>query len=171
MYSGFALLTFLVGFITRPFDGAVFGHLGDRIGRKSTLVATLLLMSLSPFIIRFLPGYATIGRLIMLAFAFLYFMLMNTKSDAFVILAITISLALCHTWVYGPQATLIAERFGTRSRYSGASPGYQLAAPFAGGLAPIIALLVLNGKTKLAALGLSKVTAQLGRGSWQAVAI
>jgi hypothetical protein len=35
-------------------------------------------------------------------------------------------LAIFHAWVYGPQAALIAERFGTRSRYSGASLGYQL---------------------------------------------
>src|SRR5260370_4834698 len=71
-------------------------------------------------------------------------------------------LAIFHAWVYGPQAALIAERFGTRSRYSGASLGYQLAAPFAGGLAPIIALLLLNGKTTLSALGLSKVVINIG---------
>jgi uncharacterized membrane protein len=66
---------------------------------------------------------------------------------------------------------MIAERFSTRSRSSGASLGYQLAAPFAGGLAPIIALLLLNGKTSLSALGLSKVVISIGSGSWQAVAI
>src|SRR5260221_1053621 len=77
-------------------------------------------------------------------------------------------LAIFHAWVYGPQAALIAERFGTRSRYSGASLGYQLAAPFAGGLAPIIALLLLNGKTTLSALGLSKVVINIGGGSLQA---
>ena len=80
-------------------------------------------------------------------------------------------LAIFHAWVNGPQAALIAERFGTRSRYSGASLGYQLAAPFAGGLAPIIALLLLNGKTTLSALGLSKVVINIGGGSWQAVSI
>jgi len=80
-------------------------------------------------------------------------------------------LAIFHAWVYGPQAALIAERFGTRSRYSGASLGYQLAAPFAGGLAPIIALLLLNGKTTLSALGLSKVVINIGGGSWQSVSI
>src|SRR5579883_2308322 len=37
-----SLFTFLVGFVARPFGGALFGHLGDRIGRKSTLIATLL---------------------------------------------------------------------------------------------------------------------------------
>ncbi|HET8845274.1 MAG TPA: MFS transporter, partial [Ktedonobacteraceae bacterium] len=103
-------------------------------------------------------------------FAFPYFLLMNSN-PAFFIIAVAASLAIFHAWVYGPQAALIAERFGTRSRYSGASLGYQLAAPFAGGLAPIIALLLLNGKTSLSALGLSKVTLNIGGGSWQAVAI
>src|SRR5579864_7246383 len=56
-----ALFTFLVGFIARPFGGAIFGHFGDRIGRKSTLIATLLLMGISTLLIGFLPGYAAIG--------------------------------------------------------------------------------------------------------------
>ncbi|HEX7736517.1 MAG TPA: MFS transporter [Ktedonobacteraceae bacterium] len=370
-----SLFTFLVGFIARPFGGALFGHLGDRIGRKSTLIATLLLMGISTLIIGFLPGYATlgiaaplilvvlrlgqglgvggewggsvllaleyghrrnrgfwaswaqmgvpiglilstvivnivqstsgsgftasdgalagawripffvsallilvglyvrlsvmetplfemvkernrkaqspilaafrhstpeillsagarfveqapfylfttfvitygidklglqrglilnaitiaavvelftiplfsalsdrfnrrvwylIGCVIMAAFAFPYFLLMNSGSQALFILGVVVSVAVCHAWVYGPQAALIAERFGTRSRYSGASLGYQLAAPFAGGLAPIIALLLLNGKTNLSALGLSNVVINIGSGSWQAVSI
>jgi hypothetical protein len=49
--------------------------------------------------------------------------------------------------------------------------GYQLAAPFAGGLAPIIALLLWQGKTSLAALSLSHTTVSIGAGSWQAVSI
>lgn len=360
-----SLFTFLVGFIARPFGGALFGHLGDRIGRKSTLIATLLLMGLSTFIIGFLPGYVAIGvaapiilvllrlgqglgvggewggsvllaleyghkrnrgfwaswpqmgvpiglilstviinivqsatgtnflgfgwripfyisillviiglyirlriletplfaqvkeqkrdvsapiieafrhstpeillsagarfveqapfyiyttfvitygvehltldrtlvlnaitiaaivelftiplfgylsdlvgrRLwyligcvIMAAFAFPYFLLMNTRASGLFILAVVLSVALCHAWVYGPQAALIAERFGTRSRYSGASLGYQLAAPFAGGLAPIIALVLLTGKSTLGALGLEHVVINIGAGSWQ----
>src|SRR5215470_14433850 len=56
-----SLFTFLVGFIARPFGGALFGHLGDRIGRKSTLIATLLLMGISTLLIGFLPGYASLG--------------------------------------------------------------------------------------------------------------
>src|SRR5579859_3396362 len=56
-----SLFTFLVGFIARPFGGAFFGHFGDRIGRKSTLIATLLLMGISTLLIGFLPGFATIG--------------------------------------------------------------------------------------------------------------
>ena len=370
-----SLFTFLVGFIARPFGGAIFGHLGDRVGRKSTLIATLLLMGISTLIIGFLPGYATlgiaaplilvvlrlgqglgvggewggsvllameyghrrhrgfwaswpqmgvpiglilstiivnivqstsgtgflatngvlvgswripfyvsalliivglyvrlsimetplfeqvkasnykatspfldafrhstpeillsagarfveqapfylfttfvitygvekiglnrtlilnaitiaaavelftiplfaslsdrfnrrvwylIGCVLMAVFAFPYFLLMNSGSAGLFILGVVLSLALFHAWVYGPQAALIAERFGTRSRYSGASLGYQLAAPFAGGLAPIIALLLLNGKTSLSALGLSSVVVNIGAGSWQAVSI
>jgi hypothetical protein len=107
----------------------------------------------------------------MAAFAFPYFLLMNSGSQFLFGLGVVLSLAIFHSWVYGPQAALIAERFGTRARYSGASLGYQLAAPFAGGLAPIIALLLLNGKTDLSALGLSGVTLNIGSGSWQAVAI
>src|SRR6266566_915139 len=45
--------TFTVGFVARPLGGAFFGYLGDRVGRKSTLVATLLLMGLSTFLIGF----------------------------------------------------------------------------------------------------------------------
>lgn len=112
-----------------------------------------------------------VGCVIMAVFAFPYFALLNSKNSGLVVLAIVLSVALCHAWVYGPQAALIAERFGTRSRYSGASLGYQLAAPFAGGLAPIIALLLLQGKSSLAALGLPKVTVNIGAGSWQAVSI
>src|SRR3984893_12536143 len=48
-----SLFTFLVGFIARPFGGALFGHMGDLIGRKSTLVATLLLMGISTLLIGF----------------------------------------------------------------------------------------------------------------------
>lgn len=112
-----------------------------------------------------------IGCVLMAAFAFPYFLLMNSGSQFLFGLAVVLSIALFHSWVYGPQAALIAERFGTRARYSGASLGYQLAAPFAGGLAPIIALLLLNGKTNLSALGLNGVTLNIGGGSWQAVSI
>ncbi|MFS0735673.1 MFS transporter [Sphingomonas sp. 1P06PA] len=53
--------TFAVAFIARPFGAIAFGHFGDRIGRKSTLVVSLLIMGLSTLLIAFLPGYAAIG--------------------------------------------------------------------------------------------------------------
>jgi len=52
---------YAVGFIARPVGAAFFGHYGDRIGRKATLIATLLCMGLATFFIAFVPTYASIG--------------------------------------------------------------------------------------------------------------
>ena len=146
--KGLILNGITIGAAVELFTIPLFGYLSDRVGRRI---------------------WYLIGCALMAIFAFPYFLLMNAGSGVLFALAIILSLAVFHAWVYGPQAALIAERFGTRSRYSGASLGYQLAAPFAGGLAPIIALLLLNGKTNLAALGLKGVTVNIGAGSWQAV--
>jgi MFS transporter, MHS family, shikimate and dehydroshikimate transport protein len=56
-----ALSTFTIGFIARPIGGLVFGYLGDRVGRKSTLVTTLLLMGASTLLVGFIPTYEQIG--------------------------------------------------------------------------------------------------------------
>jgi MFS family permease len=109
----------IIEFFTIPY----FGYLSDRYGRR---------------------GWYMIGCLLMLLFAFPYFLLLNTGNPVLIILGIVLSLAVCHSFVYGPQAALISERFSTRLRYSGASVGYQLAAPFAGGLAPLIAAVLLE---------------------------
>lgn len=53
--------SFSVAFFARPLGGLVFGHFGDRLGRKSTLVASLMLMGISTVLIAFLPTYAMIG--------------------------------------------------------------------------------------------------------------
>jgi MHS family shikimate/dehydroshikimate transporter-like MFS transporter len=58
-----ALGSYAVGFLARPLGGALFGHFGDRFGRKSMLVLTLFVMGLSTFCIGLLPTYATIGVL------------------------------------------------------------------------------------------------------------
>ena len=55
-YAGFA-----VAFVARPVGGAVFGHFGDRVGRKTMLIFSLLLMGLATFLIGCLPGYVSIG--------------------------------------------------------------------------------------------------------------
>ncbi|MBB5442893.1 MULTISPECIES: MFS transporter [unclassified Paraburkholderia] len=56
-----AFLIYAVGFIARPVGAAIFGHYGDRIGRKATLIVTLLLMGIATFAVGFVPTYATIG--------------------------------------------------------------------------------------------------------------
>lgn len=56
-----SLGTFAVGFVARPVGGLVFGHYGDKIGRKKLLVLSLMMMGVSTFAIGLLPGYATIG--------------------------------------------------------------------------------------------------------------
>ena len=56
-----SLLTFAAGFIARPIGGIIFGHFGDRVGRKKTLIAALMLMGISSTLIGLLPNYAMIG--------------------------------------------------------------------------------------------------------------
>jgi metabolite-proton symporter len=56
-----SLATFAIAFIARPFGSALFGHFGDRVGRKATLVAALLTMGISTVAIGLLPTYAKIG--------------------------------------------------------------------------------------------------------------
>src|SRR5918992_3186021 len=56
-----AFTTYAVGFVARPLGGVVFGHYGDKVGRKNVLVATLLLMGIATFLIGLMPTYAVIG--------------------------------------------------------------------------------------------------------------
>jgi MFS family permease len=56
-----AFSVYTVGFIARPIGAAIFGHYGDRIGRKATLIATLLITGLATFAVGLVPGYAMIG--------------------------------------------------------------------------------------------------------------
>jgi MFS family permease len=95
----------------------LFGAISDRIGRRRM----------------FLIGSAVMG-----VFGFLYFALLNTREPVWVFAAIVLSL-IPHSMQYGPEASLIAESFTPRMRYSGASIGYQLASVIAGGPAPLIA--------------------------------
>ena len=56
-----SLATFAIAFVARPVGSALFGHFGDRIGRKATLISTLVLMGAATVLMGLLPGYATIG--------------------------------------------------------------------------------------------------------------
>src|SRR5215831_3355010 len=57
--SSFAI--YAVGFAARPVGAAIFGHYGDRIGRKATLIATLMLMGIATFLVALVPSYESIG--------------------------------------------------------------------------------------------------------------
>lgn len=109
-----------------------YSSISDRVGRKR---------------------WYMIGCVLMAAWAFPYFLLLQTKSAVVVVVAMVLSVSLFHDWLYGPQAALIAERFGTRLRYSGASIGYQLASVTAGGPAPIIATALVAGSAALIGSG------------------
>jgi len=56
-----AFAVYAVGFVARPIGAAIFGHYGDRIGRKATLIATLMLMGIATFLVGLVPTYAQIG--------------------------------------------------------------------------------------------------------------
>ena len=56
-----AFTIYFVGFVARPIGAAIFGHFGDRIGRKSTLILTLALMGSATFLVGLVPTYAAIG--------------------------------------------------------------------------------------------------------------
>src|ERR671916_67267 len=58
-----AYTTFAVGFGARPLGGLIFGHYGDKIGRKTMLVTTILIMGIATFLVGVLPGYESIGIL------------------------------------------------------------------------------------------------------------
>ena len=63
VYSGILLsfATQFVGFAARPIGAIIFGHYGDRVGRKTTLISTLLLMGIATFLMGLVPSYAAIG--------------------------------------------------------------------------------------------------------------
>src|SRR5262249_13217999 len=81
----------------------------------------------------------TAGCLFLMAFILPYYALLETREPTWVIVATVVALAGGHAPLYSVQASVVPELFGPRLRYTGASLGYQLGSPFAGGLAPVIA--------------------------------
>jgi MFS transporter, MHS family, shikimate and dehydroshikimate transport protein len=113
----------LLGSAVQFFAIPVFGALSDRLGRR--------------------PVYLG-GAGFLALFAFPFFQMVDSGNSTVIALAITLGL-IGHAAMYGPQAAFFSELFGTRVRYTGASLGYQLASPLAGGLAPLIATALLEG--------------------------
>jgi MFS family permease len=117
----FLLVVLLIGSFMSFFTIPLSGYLSDRLGRKQVYIF----------------GAAATGL-----FAFAYYALFNTAIPGLVVLA-TLVAFFFHDLMWGPLAALTAECFTPRLRYSGASIGFQLAAVFAGGPAPLIATALL----------------------------
>jgi MFS family permease len=99
-----------------------FGALSDRVGRRPVYLA---------------------GAVLMGAFGFLMFPMLQTRNAVVVALTLVVGMVV-HAMMFGPQAAFFSEMFSTRIRYSGASFTYQVTNIVGGGLAPIIALLLLD---------------------------
>ncbi len=112
----------LIGSAVQFFVIPAFGILSDRIGRRPV----------------YLGGAAALA-----VFAFPFFWMINTANTTLIGLSIVIGL-IVHAAMYAPQAAFFSELFGTEVRYTGASIGYQLASPLAGGLAPLISMALLQ---------------------------
>jgi metabolite-proton symporter len=112
----------LIASAIQLFSIPALAALSDRVGRRPVYLGGALFMGL---------------------FAFPFFWLVDTRIPLMIWLALVLGLTATAA-MYGPQAAFFAELFGTSVRYSGASLGSQLAAPFAGGLAPLIATALLG---------------------------
>ena len=112
------LVASAVQFLVIPF----YGMLSDRIGRRPVYLA---------------------GAMGLAAFAFPFFWMVDTGNATMIGLAIVLGLVI-QSLMYAPQAAFFSELFGTDVRYTGASIGYQLASPLAGGIAPLISTALLQ---------------------------
>ena len=99
-----------------------FGHLSDKVGRRKVY---------------------TLGAAALAIMAFPFFALLDTKTPALIIVAYLIGNGICHGAMIGAQPSFFHELFTAEIRYSGMSVGHELAAVFAGGIAPLLATALL----------------------------
>ncbi|WP_137722814.1 MFS transporter [Prescottella subtropica] len=116
------LLLMLISHIVHAGMILVFGWMSDKVGRR--------------------PVYL-VGAALATVYCFVAFPLMDSRSDALILCAITIGLII-HAIMYAPQPALLSEMFPTHIRYIGVSLGAQVTAIFAGSLAPVIATMLLR---------------------------
>ena len=118
---GVVLQATVVGGAVQIVSVLAFSALSDRVGRRPVMLA---------------------GAAFLALYAFPLFWLVNTGSPAAIFLALAIGF-FGSAAIFGPMAAFIAESFGTRVRYSGASLGYQMGAVLGGGLSPFVATALL----------------------------
>ena len=112
------MLAYAVALVGIP----LFSILSDRIGRRPVYIG---------------------GALFSAAFAFPFFMMINTQTPAIIYFALILAIAVGHAAMFGPQAAYFAELFGARLRYSGFAVARELGSVAAGGPAPFIAAALL----------------------------
>lgn len=110
------LYAFAIASVASIFFVVFFAHISDKVGRRPVML---------------------VGLVLFVAFLYPMFGLLRSGSWALILLAFTIALAL-HAVIYGPLAAFISEQFGTGSRYTGASLGYQFATLIGAGFTPTI---------------------------------
>src|SRR6476620_12533866 len=123
--KGPVLQALLIGSVVHFIWIPIVGAISDRVGRR--------------------PLYL-LGAVGVAAWSFVFFGLLDSNNHGKIILAIVVGLML-HALMYAPQAAFFSELFGTSVRYTGASVGYQLASIFAGAIAPLVAVALLNTGT------------------------
>ena len=120
--KGPVLQALLIGSVVHFIWIPIVGAISDRVGRRPLYLA---------------------GAIGVAVWSFVFFGLLDSNNQGKIILAIVVGLML-HALMYAPQAAFFSELFGTSVRYTGASVGYQLASIFAGAIAPLVAVALLN---------------------------
>lgn len=121
--EGVMLRAVSIGAVVSFFTMPLYGLLSDRWSRRGAYV---------------------VGCWFMIVFAWPFYRLLDTREEGWIIAAIVIGLGGGHALLYSVQAALIPELFSTRLRCTGASLGYQLAVPLAGGLSPLVATTLVK---------------------------
>jgi MFS family permease len=123
MERGAFLLPLIAGSALECVMIPVFGKWSDQYGRRKVF---------------------TLGCLACGAWAFPYFLMLQSGSPSLVFLAVVVMMGIAHAWVYGSQAAFISEVFDPAFRYTAASTGYQLGAMLSGALPPLIAVSLVE---------------------------
>lgn len=151
-----SLATFATAYLARPIGGIVFGHFGDRIGRKKMLMISMAMMGIASFLVGIVPAIPVWSALMLITLRVIQGIAIGGEWGGAALMSLEHAddhnrgLAASFTNAGGPSgaflgtaalalAAFLAENFSTTSRYTGASLGYQLASLLGAGFTPVIA--------------------------------